>query len=207
MRRNLCNVLVGWLLVVTLGLAGCGSDSSGTQNITYLPVTVGSTWQFTNSDSTIRVETITANTNNRVTREVNSASGKSIATEVISNNASYLVSREVYDAGGNYTATKIYTPAPGMLFLPSSTTPGTNETQTVQIITLPANTNSSLSQDVTVIGFETITVPAGTFSNTMKIQTIVSGKVYLSRFALNVGMIRQDIDDIKAFELTSYNIT
>lgn len=206
MRRNLCNVLVGLLLIVAFGLAGCGSDGNGTQNSTYLPVTAGSTWKFINADSTVRTETIMANINNRVTREVITASGKSIATEVVSNNASYLASREIYDAAGSYTSTKAYSPAPGMLFIPSSIIPGTHETQTVQINTLPADTNSSLSQDVTVVGFETITVPAGTFNNALKIQTIISGKVYISWFGLNVGMIRQDIENAKAFELTSFSI-
>lgn len=212
MRSNLCSVLVGLLLLGIFGLAGCGSDDNNSNNTvpknnTYLPVTVGSTWKYTNnSDGSVRTETITANTNNRVTREVITATGKTIATEILSNRASYLSKREIYDVPGNMISTKSYSPEPGMLFLPSSTTAGAHETQTVQINTLPANTDSSLSQDITVVGFETITVPAGTFSNALKIQTIIASREYLSWFALNVGIIRQDIDNVKAFELTSFSV-
>ena len=75
------------------------------------------------------------------------------------------------------------------------------------ITTQPANTNASLTIDVTVLGFENIAVPAGTFSNALKIQTTISpGTTYTSWFAFNVGMIRQDLNNVKAVELTSYNI-
>lgn len=202
MRKNLFNVLAGLFVAMTLGLAGCGSDGGGTQN-TYLPVTVDSTWSYNYG---ARTEKITAATNNRITREVVTGTGKSVAVETVGNNAFYLASRETYDTSGNKTATITYNPAPGMLFIPSSTTPGTHETQTVQITTQPANTTSSLTQEITVVGFENITTPAGTFSNALKIQTVINTTTYLSWFALHVGMIRQDVNNTTTFELTSYSI-
>lgn len=203
MRKNLFNVVAGLFVVMTLGLAGCGSDGGGTQNNTYLPVTVDSAWSYNNG---ARTEKITATTNNQITREVVTGTGKSVAVETVGNNAFYLTSRETYDTSGNKTATITYNPAPGMLFIPSSTTPGTHETQTVQITAQPANTTSSLTQDITVVGFENITTPAGTFSNALKIQTVIDNKTYQSWFALHVGMIRQDVNNTTAFELTSYSI-
>jgi len=203
MQRNLFNAAVGLFLVLTTGLAGCGGEVGGTNNGTYLPVTVDSTWTYNNG---ARTEKITANANNQITREVVTSTGKSVAIETVSNNAFYLASVKLYDTAGLNTATKTYSPLPGMLFVPSSTTPGYHETQTVQINTQPSNTNSSLSQDVTVIGFETITVPAGTFSNALKIQTAIANTTYLSWFALNVGMIRQDVNNTTAFALTTYDI-
>jgi len=187
---------------MTLGLAGCGSDGGRTQN-TYLPVTVDSTWSYNNG---ARTEKITATTNNRITREVVTRTGKSVAIETILNNAVYLASRETYDTSGNKTATITYNPAPGMLFVPASATPGIHETQTVHITTQPANTTSSLTQDITVVGLENITTPAGTFSNALKIQTVINNTTYLSWFGLNVGMIRQDVNNTTTLELNAYSI-
>lgn len=203
MVKKMFNALAGLFVVMTLGLAGCGSDGGGTQINTYLPVTADSTWSYNNGT---RTEKITATTNNQITREVVTGTGKSVAIETVSNNALYLVSRETYDTSGNKTATITYNPAPGMLFVPSSTTPGTHETQTVHITTQPANTTSPLTQNITVVGFENITTPAGTFNNALKIQTVINSTTYLSWFGLNVGMIRQDINNTTAFELTSYSI-
>jgi hypothetical protein len=206
MVRTLSNVVTGFIFALVIGLTGCGSDGGVTPYVTYLPVTVGSTWKYINSDSSIRTETITARTNNQATREVVTATGKSIATEIITGNGFYLASRDTYDITGSYTATKTYSPSPGMLFLPASTTPGTHETQTVQIHTMPADTSASLTEDITVIDSETISVPAGTFVNSLKIQTVISNTTYLSWFALNVGMIRQDVNNTKMFELAEYSI-
>ncbi|MEI6206115.1 MAG: hypothetical protein WCP20_04980 [Desulfuromonadales bacterium] len=203
MRNNLFNVVAVFLSAMTLVLTGCGSDGGGTQNGTYLPVTVNSTWTY---NSGARTEKITANTNNQITREVVTSTGKSVATETVSSNAFYLTGRETYDTAGTKTNSITYGPMPGMLFVPSSTAPGYHETQTVQISVQPANTTSSLTQNITVVGFETISVPAGTFSNTLKIETAISNTTYLSWFALNIGMIRQDVNNITAFELTAYSI-
>lgn len=208
MRTSIIKSL-GLLVLVASGLAGCGSDNGGpsTQAGAYLPVTVGSTWSYSRSDNGTQTQQITGKSNDQVTREViDTTTGRSIATINISSNAFYLSSINIYDTGGNITATKTYSPSPGQLFVPSSTTPGTHITQTVQINTQPANTNVSSSIDVTVIGFENITVPAGTFNNALKIQTIILPNTYTSWFALNVGMIRQDVNNQKNVELTSYNI-
>jgi hypothetical protein len=205
--------LLGLLLTVAFGMAGCGSGDGWTgivpaQTGTYLPVTVGSTWSYKRSDNVTQSQKITGNINNQVTREVvDTTTGKSVATISISNNAFYLARIDLYDAVGTIITSKTYSPSPGQLFFPSSTLPGTHETQTVQINTQPANITLSQSIDVTVVGFENISVPAGTFSNALKVQTIISpNTVYTSWFALNVGMIRQDLNNEKIVELTSYNI-
>jgi hypothetical protein len=59
---------------------------------------------------------------------------------------------------------------------------------------------------MTVIGVESITVAAGTFNNALKIQLKTKDTTYLSWFAPNVGLIRQDYDGAKSFELASYSI-
>lgn len=195
----------GLLFALALGLAGCGNDGGGSS--TYLPVTVGSTWTYNRSDNGIQTQKITANANNQATREVvDTTTGKSVATITISNNAYYLASIDLYDTVGVFTATKTYSPSPGQLFLPSSTAPGAHEAQTVQVATQPANTTASLSVDVTVLGVETITVPAGTFNNALKIQTTIAGTTFTSWFAVNVGMIRQDVSNVTSVELASYSI-
>lgn len=199
----------GLFMAVVLGLAGCGSAGSKTAlGSAYLPVTPGSTWTYSRSDGGTQTQTVTGNANNQVTREViDSTSGKSVASITVSNNALYLGSMNIYDANGSIVMTKTYSPTPGQLFIPSSVTPGTHEAQTVQINTQPGNTNSSLSLEVTVVGTEPVTVPAGTFSDALKIQTVItSGPTYTSWFALQVGMIRQDVNNVKAVELTSYTI-
>lgn len=208
MGRSLLHV-VGILAVMLFGLAGCGGDGGGNTTVsTYTPVTAGTTWSYSRSDNGTRTEKILANSNNQVTREVvDSTTGRSVATELNSNKAAYLATVDLYNAAGSISATKTYSPSPGMLFVPSSTTPGSHETQNVQINTMPTNTNTSLSTDISVVGVETITVPAGTFENTLKIQTtILPSTTYTTWFAINVGMIRQDVNTVKSIELTSYSI-
>lgn len=200
---------VALLAVLVFGLAGCGNEDGGSAaDPTYTPVTVESSWSYSRSNGGVRTEKIVARTNNQVTREVNdSITGKSVASEVISSNAMFLARVDILGADGAIAVTKTYGPSPGMLFVPSSATPGTRETQAVQITTQPANTQTSLSTDITVDGVETITVPAGIFSNALKIQTVISpGPTYTTWFAANVGMIRQDVNGVKSLELTSYTI-
>lgn len=197
--------MAGFFAAMVLGLAGCG-DSSGVV-LLYDPVSVGSTWIYNRSDNGIRTQTNVAGANNQATREVNdSATGKSVATITISNNAYYLSNLILYDTAGVYTATKTYSPSPGQLFLLAATAVGSHETQTVLVTTQPANTTATVSLDMTVAGYENITVPAGTFANALKTQTVIGSTTISSWFALNVGMIRQDVNNVTSVVLASYSI-
>jgi hypothetical protein len=210
---------------VAFGFAGCGggggsggatsggnsgTTDTATQTNTYLPVSLGSTWTYnyySGSTSSTKTQKITANANNQITQENNdTSSGKSVDIINISNGAYYLESITKYDATGIMTSKKIYTPAPGQWFFPASIAIGTKQSQTVQINSQPTNTNSTISFDMTVVGTAAITVPAGTFNNALKIETTLQGITYTSWFAQNVGLIRQDFNGTKSFELVSYSI-
>lgn len=205
MRKNMIKFL-GLFAAALFGMAGCG-DNNGGDSAMYDPVSLGSTWTYNRSDNGIQTQTITAASNNQATREVNdTTTGKSVATITISNNAYYLSSLVLYNTAGVYTATKTYSPAPGQLFLPAATTPGSHETQTVQVTTQPANTTTTVSLEMTVLGYESITVAAGTFADALKVQTVIGSTTFTSWFARNVGMIRQDVNNAKKVELTSYSI-
>ncbi len=208
MRHQLVRITM--LLSLMCTLAGCGGSDSGRIITigTYAPVSAGSTWSYIRSDNGAQTQTITANSQNRITKEViDSTAGKSVATISISNNAQYLSSIDLYDTTGALVATKSYTPAPGQLFFPASNLPGTHITQTVQVTTQPANTTSTQNVDITVEGFETVTVPAGIFTNALKIRTVITpGATYDSWFALNVGLVRQDVNGANLINLTSFSI-
>lgn len=198
-------LVVGFIAAMMSGLAGCG-DSGGTVSH-YDPISVGSTWTYHRSDNGTRTQTNTAVANNQVTREVDdTTTGKSVATITISNNAYYLSSLVLSNTAGVYMATKTYSPAPGQLFLSANTAVGSHETQTVQVTTQPANTTATVTLDMTVAGYETVTVPAGTFVNALKTETVIGATTITSWFALNVGMIRQDVNNVTSVELTSYSI-
>ena len=205
-------------VVLFLFLAGCsGSGSSsagGGAAAKYMPHTTGSTWNYSSVSSyatyTFTVS-ITSSSDTAYTQKYTSSldSEYSISNYVFSNNVWGQSEATDYASDGVLISSTTWTP-PCPLSFPSKIDAGTNEHY---LLTVDSGTAKSATMDITVIGYENVTVPAGTFNNAVKISYtyVLTGSVFApvatwtSWFAEGVGLIKT-VYDGETEELTSYSI-
>lgn len=194
------------LLVVATALAGCGGGGGESETARYFPLAVGDHWTY-DSDEHSRVTGL---------RTVNGESAFVVQS---------------YDGGGNPVGESLYAVDPdGIRELPDATDgvsaavgpiqlmrfPVTAGDTFVQIDNVTVNLGIDLDGDgrgetlsifsqVTVVGFETVSTPAGTFTNTAHQRTELKQTLTYSRdgsrdratvvvddwFAPDVGPVRQ----------------
>jgi hypothetical protein len=228
---------VGFLVVVFLGLAGCGgggststaqqsnsggggststaqqSNSNNTAS-SYFPLTVGSKWSY---KYTAGVSTRT------IDKEVTSA-GKIKETDgstvyyynyTVSDTGVYSPQNEV---SGIPSDSRTYTTlnSPSRLRIPGNLSSGAVQSQTYTTTSTSVDSSngnvvsypsSTYTEAYTVIGTESVTVPAGTF-NALKIKSSsASSATQYNWYSYNVGLIKSTTDGVDSvLELASYSI-
>jgi Tfp pilus assembly protein PilZ len=197
-------------LLTTLVTGGCGGGgggsssggstggtggTSGAVTHSYYKTTVGSSSTFNDG----RSETISANSNNKLTVDLLNTDGKTQLSVAVSGTALAIESRKTYNPAGTLTGTTTYSPA--LKVFPSSTTTGTVETQSVTV-TPSGGSPATYSCTLTVLPPETITVAAGTFSNALKISNSCTDSY--AWFAPGVGELKeQDMSSGEAVDLVA----
>lgn len=197
-KTNVARFIVSLFLII---VSGCGGGSSSTPaNTTAAPTTNGAAGSVTHpyykttvgNGSTYndgRSETITANSNNKLTVDQLNSDGKTELTVAVSGNALAIESAKTFNTAGVLTGTTTYSPA--YKVFPASTTVGTTETQTITV-TPSTGAPASISCTLSVLPAETVTVAAGTYPNALKVQNSCADSY--SWFAAGVGEIKeQDI--------------
>ncbi len=205
-------------VAVFLFLAGCnggdsGSSGGGGASEKYAPHTTGSTWNYSSvsSSSTYTFTvSITGSSDTAYTQKYISSldSEYSISNYVFSNNVWGLSTAIDYNSVGGVISSTTWSP-PCPTFLPSNIDTGTHETYN---LTVDSGTPGSATMDITVIGYENVTVPAGTFNNAVKISytyTLPGGwgpTSWTSWFAEGVGVVKNVYGDGETEQLMSYSI-
>lgn len=175
----------------------------------YFPHTLNDTWTYRNVCSTSTVtftDIVTQSSNASFTLKDTDTSWTGYYTYdyVFANNVWGESQSTTHQPSGS-SSTTTYSPA--LTIFPTQTSVGTHETYTSAMS--PGNTN--WTHDLTVSAIESVTVTAGTFNNTVKlnvIRTIGSNpsESYTIWYADGVGMIKQVWDSGCTNELLSYTI-
>jgi DUF3108-like len=207
MRGN--KIFQAVLLVALFVLAACGSGGNNSGTTTnYSPKTTGSTWTYlaTNNTQTFDItQIITQSSSTAYSLKSGDSSYHLFDFELISNGIWGETKDTWYTEGtAQYTAT--YTPP--VPLEPSAWNIGTHDTGTITSTLNSAGTQQTESYhyDITVVGFESVTVPAGTF-NALKVTYSYDGATSDSWFVDGVGNVKS-INAGSGYEwvLTSYTI-
>jgi len=188
-----------------------GNSNTPTHTANYYPVTVGSKWTYSitsanSTPSTWSSEITQGGAASYSMKITTASSGYSVIDAALTNGAWGVTKSVSYDPSGAVLSTITYSP-PQLLF-PSKTDIGTHET-TTSTLTSGGN-NSQATIDITVDGIESVTVPAGTFANALKLtsKTTMSGSTasVSAWYADGAGFVKSEDTYGGTQELTSYTI-
>jgi hypothetical protein len=195
----------------TLGNAGnsnAGSNSDGT-TANYSPKTLGSTWTYliTTASSYTASETDTI-IQSSITRYLlkyyfSSVTDYGIDDIVQMSNGTWGISKETYyNAKG--TVLFLSTFAPPSILEPSNWSVGTRESYTFTLT--QSGVSSTSGTDIDVVGFEVVTVPAGTF-NALKITFTNSvGGTITNWYVDGIGCVKSVYPSNQINVLTNFTI-
>jgi hypothetical protein len=208
MRGN--KIFLAVLLVTLSVLAACGrgGNNNGTA-VNYSPKTTGSTWTYlatTNTQTNDTTQIITQSSSTAYSLKSGVSSYHLFDFELMSNGI-WGQTKDTWYTGGTVQYTVTYTPP--LPHEPSAWNIGTHDTGT---ITSTLNSSTGTQQtasdhfDMTVVGFESVTVPAGTF-NALKVAYSYDGFTSDAWFVDGVGIVKS-INSGLGYEwvLTSYTI-
>lgn len=202
----------------SIGQDFAGSSTGGGGNTTsanYYPVAVGNKWTYSiagtgASAGLTTTSEVTQTGNNTFTMKASQSNTTDYSTmDYVFANNTWAFSK-VNSCGANGTVYTVTTYAPPMPILPSNTSLGTQETYTTSATSVSSAGQSSftMSNTFTIVGSETVTVPAGTFNNALKVTNTNTFNTTMW-FANGVGFIKSISTwstGSQTVELTSYTI-
>lgn len=164
-------------------------NTGNTQAPNYFPIATGNRWiyRINNGSSTTTSEITQGDVNVFSMKSVNTASAAyTVYDGGLYNNALSYTKATTYTASGGVASVTSWSPP--LVIFPSRTDISTHETYTM----------TGRTREITVSGAETVTVPAGTFMNALKVvykDTITSGTTtFISSatiwYADGVGLIK-----------------
>jgi hypothetical protein len=189
------NNLLILLSILILMLFSCGGGGHNKKN--YYPIATGNTWTYNNTSNTSAPYTSTSEI---IQSSYSSYSNKFTTSE---NDFYNVMNASLFSNGWGWTAAYTFdasdnllhtlTYSPSELVFPSNTSVGTHVSQTD--IHSPGSVLHTV--DITVDGVESVTVPAGTFSNALKLTYThtLSGSTYTATqwYADGVGLIKSTV--------------
>lgn len=218
MRKSIAWAVACTMIIFDLVACGGGGGNNGTPTTNYYPIATGNTWTYNNTSDGING---TYTSMSEIIQSSNSS--YSIKFTTSQNDFYNMMNATLFSNGWGWTAAFTFdasdsllhtsTYSPSELVFPSNTSVGTHVSQT-DIHSTP-NGSELHTVDITVDGVESVTVPAGTFSNALKLMYIhtLSGATFTETqwYADGVGLIKVTITSSatsSAFnqELVSYTI-
>jgi len=231
------NAFIGSLMCLSLPvLAACGSGTGSSQtnpgaanavfvNNTgarnYFPNSLGDTWTFVNGNNSAdhRINTVmsTSDNNGQSTLQVVFGDGtKENYLYQIGNDTADIYQYQYFDSNGQiYKTMTCNPPFPWHLLHPvvgESYSRTYNSTTTV--LATNATSTSSNSKTISIIGYETVVTPAGTFVNALKTSYLYANDTYpgYTWWVSGVGKVKEIFSSSTStpnqtnYELTSYTV-
>lgn len=201
------------LVVLCLGELACGGPGEDQVVVDdYARTALGSYQRYQTSGGVLDTTVITAATPQGYTRRVHAGSGAAYdeTDHTVIDGALYIARSRGYGPTGTLATETTYDPP--ALIVPADVTPGaTGTTTSVVTVKTGSTTMTYTSQrDVTVVGVETITVPAGTF-RALKVEALVANTSTSTQRGLNtvwwvpgVGRVRSQNSDPGTGAVTSW---
>ncbi len=204
------------VILVACGGSGGGSGSTNTNTSKYFPHSVGDTWTYTgiSNPADHEIYTIASSSGNNQYK-LNIANSDATSEEYlvqIGTKTIDIISYTSKDSGGSTTEVKTCSPHfPLMLVNPA---PGDTYSRTYTCTTtnLVSNTTTTLTQTKTIgtIGYETVTTPAGNFSNALKTTYSYDGNQTLGYVweAEGIGKVKELYagSTTNGYELSTYTV-
>jgi hypothetical protein len=191
-------------LFVLVACGRVGNNNGTTAN--YSPKTLGSTWTYhaTINTQTYDVTQIITQSSSAAYSLKSGASSYHLFDFELMSNGIWGQTKDTWYTGGTAQYTVTYTPP--LPDEPSSWDIGTHDTGTITSNNTGTQQTGSHHYDITVVGFESVTVPAGTF-NALKVTYTYDGDTSDSWFVDGVGKVKS-LNSGLGYEwvLTNYTI-
>lgn len=164
------------LVVLCLGELACGGQGEDQVVVDdYARTTLGSYHRYRTHADVLDTAVVTAATPEGYTRRVHTGSGAAYDETdfAVIDGALYITRSRRYHSTGTLASESAYDPP--ALFVPADVTPGASGTTTSVVTVMTGSTTMTYTsqRDVTVVGEEPITVPAGTF-RALKVEALVT---------------------------------